>query len=718
MVFSKKNKFITLLLAAVILLSGCAGNAGEGTLSEELIVREKEAESNPVSAEGIWQGIGGCYRLTAAGLRDDISNAYVLGEDIYAEHMNWTMISANRGTYTMEIRRGEEEFYHTNNLIIACAAGEAGIWLLEDVTDYPVEVDTRYHLIQIGTDGSILQETDITQHMGDSYPLVMQMNKEGQIFVMLSDSVIVFDQNSSYICGINLETYPGGLVLGGDDEVYVLSDNKSAALSLDTQTAAANQAAEYSGYRICNGGEDYLFTLVNEDGLYGAPKSGGAAEPIALWAECGISLNNLSGVQFMTEGRFLLRDWSGFYILRPIDPSEFKEKKVLTMATVSPWSALESIAAEFNLWSEDYMVKVVNYTQWNGQSKASRAEAIAEAKIRLNTDIISGNVPDLFEFTFLPEAYYADKGLVADLYEFMDRDPDISRDDFILLDKLENDGKLYYATNRFTVDSATGLWSRFGDRNGWTLDEYLEIQSQYSGEIMYNVTREGFLRTLTYRYAAVAVDWGAGTCDFENEEFIKILETVSALRENPEPENLANINYTPAGQRLREGTLIASFLFVDSVSSLATQEKEAGEKLSFIGLPILDGSGGTSLGSQGLAGICTSGDQEGAWEFMKYMLTKGAVEYSSYGISSNRALLEARIEDALIPLEATGEPLMNAEDVERLYEFLEHSVYYGTASEDVVNIVLEEASALFAGAKSAEETAHVIQSRVGLLVAE
>ena len=718
MFHKRGNKFIALILAAVMLLSGCAGKTGEGKQPDDLIVREKEPESSPVSAEGSWQGEGGCYRLTDPELREELSNAYVLGEDIYAEYRNWTMISENRGTFTMDIRREDEEFYHTSNLIHACAVGAAGIWVLEDVADYPAESDAKYHLIQIAGDNGILHDVDITQHFGDSYPMTMKIDKEEQIFIMLSDSIIVFGQDSSYICRIDLETYPGGLVLGGDGEVYVLSDDKSAALSLDTQAKTAVLAAEYSGYSICNGGDGYLFTLVNDDGLYGVSERGGAAEPIAIWAECGISLNNLSNVQFMTEGRFLLRDWSGIYILKPIDPSEFKDKKVLTMATVSSRSSLESIAAEFNLWSEDYMVKVVCYNQENKQSSAGRMESISEAITRLNMDIISGNVPDLFEFTFLPEAYYADKGLIADLYEFVDKDQDISREDFILLNKLENEGKLYYAANRFVVESAVGLWSRFGDCHGWTLDKYLEIQSQYSGELMYNVTREGFLRTLTNRYAATAVDWEAGTCDFENKEFIKILESVSAIRENPEPEDNADINYTPAGQRMREGTLIASYLYIDSVSALASMEKEAGEKLSLIGLPTVDGSGGTALGPQGMAGICTGGDQEGAWEFIKYMLTKGAVGYSNYGISSNKALLEARIADALTPLKATGEPLMKASDVDRLYELLEHSVYYGTASEDVVNIVLEEASAFLAGAKSAEDTAHIIQSRVGILAAE
>lgn len=41
---------------------------------------------------------------------------------------------------------------------------------------------------------------------------------------------------------------------------------------------------------------------------------------------------------------------------------------------------------------------------------------------KLNTEILSGNVPDIFVTTDLPIAQYAAKGLLRDLYEFIDAD--------------------------------------------------------------------------------------------------------------------------------------------------------------------------------------------------------------------------------------------------------------------------------------------------------
>ena len=57
------------------------------------------------------------------------------------------------------------------------------------------------------------------------------------------------------------------------------------------------------------------------------------------------------------------------------------------------------------------------------------------------------------------------------------------------------------------------------------------------------------------------------------------------------------------------------------------------------------------------------------------------------------------------------------------FEIIEDVVYNGTfvprsINSDIWNIIEEETAAYFAGDKSAEDVAHIIQSRIGLLLAE
>lgn len=100
-------------------------------------------------------------------------------------------------------------------------------------------------------------------------------------------------------------------------------------------------------------------------------------------------------------------------------------------------------------------------------------------------------------------------------------------------------------------------------------------------------------------------------------------------------------------------------------------------------------------------------------------ITAGAEETADYGITVNKEIWERQIEKALSASADAEEYIpFDETDVAKLYDLFDRCVYYGTASQEILNIIQEEASAMFAGAKSARETAHVIQSRAGILVAE
>lgn len=710
------------LLAAVMLLSGCS--AGNHFPENENTGRPGPDSTQPIeigtdmiSEDGTWKGLGGCYKLSDPGLEDSARDVLIHGNELY--HTSLEFIDED---VVMYVKHGGDIMYQAGDIREA-ATGDSGIWILEDVTDYTVSTRHEFELLQIGYDKQELFRQNISQYMEDSFPNDMLTDQEGRVFLLLENSVIVFSPEGSYLSSIPLGTSYGTLITGGDGQVYAAAGkssgssggfagagNNSILLRLDTAGKTAEAIAEYEGCQVCNGGGEYLITFVNDDGLYGVTSAGSEPVPIALWAELGLSFNRLRSIQWMTEDRFLLRDSSMFAVLEPTDPASVKPKTVLTMCSVSPWSTFADVVTDFNLQSEDYTVRIIDYTRNN---EVSTEDAITA----LNLDIMAGKYPDLFDFSGLPEIYYAEKGLTEDIYTYIDQDPDLSRDTFILLDKIQTGDKLWSIPSTYSLESAAGLRSRFGDRTGWSLDEYLELQDTYSGDMMYAVTKEGFLYTFVHRYAAQAVDWDAGTCDFNNADFIKILNSISMLRENPEPSNSADLNYTPAGKRLSEGSMMLSIWYVDSVNTLAQARGEAGEPLTFIGLPTPDGSSGTQLYANNMMGICSKGSRDGAWSFIKYVLTEGTKK-SSYGISVSRQIFESQIAQALEGAgEEDGVPVTQ-EDADQFRKLLDNSVYYGTASKKVVNIIMEETAPFLAGDRTAEDTARIIQSRVGILAAE
>lgn len=726
MISSKRKKITMFLLTAAMLLGGCAKEPLEDKpMAEAQQEDTKNAIGNAmISEEGNWLGEGGCYNLQDPGLEETVASVFVYGEDIYSYS-----IHDLDNEIQMKLHKGNDTIFTTSD-ISAMSIGKSGIWIISDVTDYTVSNSRKYSLIRLGQDNQELSGQDISQYIEDSYVIEMRQDNNGKMFILLRDSVVLLDENGVFLVKIPLDSVGKRLVLGSDGEIYVVIAGKSTAngrdnqsitgmisneaknlsviCSLNEQSGTAEVLTQYDNYNVCDGREDYLFTLVNDDGLYGIDTLNGNAEPIALWKELGLSFYNLSQAKWMTEGRFLLQDRNMIVVLSPAKPSEIKQKEEITIASVTSWLTLGSAVSDFNLANDKYVVRIVDYTK---KDQLSYDEAVTA----LNMDLLNGNYPDVIDFSRLPEKYYADKGLLEDIYAFIDNDPDVERENFMLLDKLETEGKLYYVPNSYYLQTAAGLQSRFGESYGWSLNEYLEIQSQYNGEMVYNITRENFLRTLSYRYAAEAVDWKAGTCNFESEEFIEILNAVSKIRENPESQNPSELDYTPGEQRLREGTLIISMEFVDDVTALALAEAEAGVPLSYIGWPTVDGSSGTQIETNNMLGICSKGNRQGAWEFIKYAVTKG----SKFGLPIYRDVLEKRVEDAIAAsVKPDAEVAFDEEDARRLYDLMEHSVYFGTASDQVINIILEEAAPFLAGDRTAQEAAHIIQSRVGILAAE
>lgn len=718
---SKQIKLAAVFMAAGLLLSGCSAGSGRNTQNQNTDRGESAATENTAKGSIAWNGEGGCYKMSDPEIHDTAQSICVYGGKLYTVNVEFP-----DNTVVFHIQLDGQTLYQSSN-IDQFAVNDSGIWILSNTTDYTISQNAEYTLIQTDHNGQELSRQDISQYIVQSFPHDMRSDNNGQLYILLENSVIVFSKDGAYLGEISLGARAGRLVLGGDGSIYAAGksaapNNESMAssslgigsklLKLDTDAMTAETAADHEGYQVCDGGNDYLYTLLNEEGLYGMSSPQEAAVPIALWEELSLAFSSPRQILWLPGGVFLLDAQSHTAMLTPAQASEVKAKETLTIATVTSWSNVTALAADYNKKGEDYLVKVVDYSRNDTLSET-------EAMTQLNMDILSGDCPDLIDMTQLPETYYADKGLLEDLYSYIDSDSDIKREDFLLLDKLERDGRLYYAPNIYYLDSAVGLYSRFGDGYGWSLDDYLDIQSQYSGEVMYNITKEGFLTTMVYQYASQAVDWEAGVCDFESEDFLKILNAVSQIRENPEPTDPAELNYTPSGKRLQEGSLIVSVWFIDNITAIAEAREETGEKLSFIGWPTPDGSDGTELNVNNLLGICSKGNTAGAWDFMKYVMTDSA-KAQEFGIPVNKTVLEEHISHAMLKTEGedtTGITVTN-EDKEQFYELLEHSVFRGTASKEVIDIVLEEAAPFLAGARTAEETAYIIQSRLSILVAE
>jgi hypothetical protein len=177
------------------------------------------------------------------------------------------------------------------------------------------------------------------------------------------------------------------------------------------------------------------------------------------------------------------------------------------------------------------------------------------------------------------------------------------------------------------------------------------------------------------------------------------------------------MNFTYGPVRVAEKTLVAAASWVTDVSKLCYEEKMAGCRLSFIGWPTVDGSCGSDLYLFAPVGICSrTAYSEGCWSFLKFMLTDFSAE-SENSLPAYMPYLQSLVRHAQQD-ESSYAVQMTSEDAERFFSLLsdiENTMLYDEA---LLNIIDESSVLFFAGQKTAEDTAAVIQNRAQLYMAE
>lgn len=374
----------------------------------------------------------------------------------------------------------------------------------------------------------------------------------------------------------------------------------------------------------------------------------------------------------------------------------------------------------FNDYNGEYKVQLTEFSIEYGENSIDQ----------FNAAMAAGNFPDVFiydlDFQF-PLESYAQKGMLADLYEFIDNDPDISRDDLSEVVKaFEWDGKLYRIKPSFYIYSAVGKTSVVGGEQGITVDRLIELVNEYPDSPFPNTYNAGLLSELiSYGYNNF-IDFGSGKCSFDSAEFIKLLEFCDQFPDEPKPYDEYSI--FDEAKAKRNGTMPFAFVNINYFCDIRRLRQDFGdEPITFIGFPGVGGNGSViyTLGNK-FSVFSKGANPEGGWEFVKYFLSEhyqnrfinDKVYYSGV-FPIRQSVLEKLAEEAKQPYWSSPdkeyqEPdygLNTDEDNRLVYELMNGAVEV-QYNLDVINMVREEAGAYFSGQKSAKEVAEIIQNRV------
>ncbi len=787
--------------------SAAVGTSDKATVTAKYAYK---AEYLDITAQFEWINqicaAGNNVYITASVKDEEITET----DDVTGE--TYTYYNYRDGLFRLDMQTGEvtelenfslpdipEGWQGGTNVYSMQAAEDGSLWLLLNFytyrynvpEDFNPETDQEWNyyeqgeekssILHVAADGSTIGELDVQperEEDQDYYSNISSfyVDDAGNVFASDWQNVYVFDsegnqlfkldcsENGGNLCKLNSGTV--GISAYVYDETTQTGGQRFKPIDVQAQEFGDEIKLPQSAYSFYPGDDVYDLYYDSNGKIFGYNLDSGTPEKVVDWIECDINSNDLNGYALLPDGRVVafLYDWDSesgtskmqMVTLTRVDASTLPEKTAITLACLYlDWDLREEIV-EFNKASEQYRIVVNDYSEYNTEDDYTAGIT------KLNTEILSGKVPDLFLVNDnMPVDQYAGQGVIADLYQFLDNDAELSRDQLVqpVLKALEKNGKLYELPTAFYVQTAFGLNKVVGEYETWTLadlkDAMTKLQPDASVLSPYT-TKSDMLQQCITRNIAAFVDWTTGTVNFDSPEFAALLEFCN---EFPAEFDWENYDWQTDGDtqtRINTGMQLLNTCTFASFDDYLYQCSGYDGGIKFVGYPSEDGTSGNTFYKQTSFAIsAVSPNQDAAWAFVRAQLLAQTQESENnymWCFPIMQAAFDAMLEAAMTPeyqldengeimYDDNGEPLkypkvtygeatdggetrtveiyeLSQEDADIILDLIEntHAVY--AFDQDIMNIITDETAAFFAGEKSAEDTAAMVQSRVNLYVAE
>lgn len=508
-----------------------------------------------------------------------------------------------------------------------------------------------------------------------------------------------------------------------DGQVWFLADTEEGAA---LQAVGSEKQIPISGISnglpvLCYGADEPgVLYLSDTTALYRVPLQTGVAEKIADLAK----LNVRGGQPFSrtANGSFVFADRSyDVPVLAALCPgaSGGKQKSVLTLATVNPGGQTIAQVREFNRSNSEYQVEILDF------SSLLDSGSYMDLFTTWNTAIAAGDTPDMIDFSNLPWHSFADRGLLLDLNTFLPQEDIL----LWLWKSVSYHGANYTFPGCFTVETLVGKQLKLGDRQHWTVQEFLALADSSDISMFSGMSRELFLFYMEQYLLDAFLDEETKTCSFDSEEFRSLLDYAATLADTEE----LGFEVENSMLLIRRDLALAEPVILSNIEQMHSAESyTVGEPLAWIGWP---GPNGTKVRPDAEIAVFKNTDHaDGAAAFLHFLLSdtsqmvlgRFAFPMTASAFESEiAAAMEARnTNDPDLATEFTVDgtvypvvPLSEA-DAARYKTFFENisaQIYYPWQA---ANILEAECGALWAGERTAAETAAQIQKRMELYLAE
>ena len=622
--------------------------------------------------------------------------------------------------------------------------------------------EQRYDIVAYSTDGTELSRAPVDIDTQNTWLNTYNVaaDPDGNLIVIMEQTLQAIAPDGSIAWSIQTDDYISSMITLADGTVAVMSYGNSGMelrpVDLEGKKLGSAYSIPDSTWSLFPGDENYDFYYTSGLYLYGFRLGEEEPHQILNWMSCDINGDTVSNqaMNIASDGTItgVTFDYVGgkaetqVFTLSRVPADSLPKKQILTVAQLeyNPDYQISNLMVRYNRTHDNVRLEYMDYSQYNTEDDWTAGMT------KFNTEVMSGNIPDIIPTRQIAYRQIAAKGLLEDLYPYIDADAELKREDFFpnLLSALEVNGGLYEVVSGFSVETLTGAASIVGDTPGWTYDEFnaaLAKMPEGCTPLEPYVTRDQVLSSLLYADMDCFVDWSTGQVSFDSDSFKQLLEFVKQF---PAEYNWDEHDVSESTQDLlRQGRQMLTQTYLYGLDSILWNDINFGGKSTYIGWPTNNGVGSIMRLDNGFAMSKNCSNKEAAWEFLRGMLTESGQE-DNYMIPSNRNVFNRQLEEIMTPnyrKDANGNYLLD-ENGERIEEARaswygedgeEHNIYamsqeqadgvlsvietctkvasYETSIYDIVN---EQAQAFFAGQKTVDEVVRLIQSKANIYVNE
>lgn len=549
-----------------------------------------------------------------------------------------------------------------------------------------------------------LQESETIQWMFEAEDFLLCLTPEGSLLAFYLDGSLAWRKPLNCVVVDAFQTESKRIVLHTKEETdsprSMLQEYRAAEQTLQP---VCEVPEELKGAHFLSG-EKWNYDVMAYDStyLYGWEFDSASLSRILKFEELGMASEYVFALECLDEQCLLGiysptgSDRDQLFTIEKTDQTE--EKTEIVIGGYPCTMSVKSAMTQFNQMYPEYLIKYVDYVEQYG----------AEAEKQLNMDLLTGNAPDLILANGMDYEAYAERGLLEDLYPWIEQDQDLSREDFLpnLLQSMELDGKLYDLPQSFGVAGVVGLDEIFGRTRTCTVSDLIAAKQQLidGGTFFFGQSKEGLAADLLMHGYKSFIDPSAYTANFDCEEFREILEL---LYEADEKAADAYVYENELSAQMKREILLRRVV-IRNADQFDRMLAESHDEIVCMGYP--GTSGPVFYLNNPFAITSNSPNQEAAWTFLKFVITSDAW-IQGQGWSP----LAEKIEQTLEEDRKMG---VREESIAYLREIIGEMDQTAYFNQTITDVILDELQPYFHDLQTKEETIERINNRIQLYLDE